>query len=68
VKTKYHHASHSKYMIKLHIVFAVLRHGYKQIAANIRELYAHGTKPRSKAQIVAIAERTARGRKSKKKK
>jgi len=40
----------------------------KQIAANIRELYAHGSKPRSQAQIVAIAESTARGRKSKKKK
>lgn len=40
----------------------------KQVSANIHELVHHGTKQRSHKQIVAIAEATARGRKSKKKK
>jgi hypothetical protein len=40
----------------------------KQVAANIHELVHHGTRKRSHAQIVAIAERTARGQKSKRKK
>lgn len=40
----------------------------KQVAENIHELVHHGTKQRSHAQIVAIAEATARGRSSKKKK
>jgi hypothetical protein len=40
----------------------------KQVSKNIHELVHHGTKKRSHAQIVAIAERTARGGKGKKKK
>lgn len=40
----------------------------RQVAKNIHELVHHGTKKRSHEQIVAIAERTARGQKSKKKK
>lgn len=38
------------------------------IAANIKELYYNGSKKRPMNQIVAIAESSARGRKSKKKK
>lgn len=37
-----------------------------QVSANIHELVHHGTRKRSHAQIVAIAEQTARGRKYKK--
>lgn len=33
----------------------------KQVSSNIDELVHHGTKQRSHAQIVAIAEATARG-------
>jgi len=40
----------------------------KQVAKNIHELVHHGTKKRSHKQIVAIAEKTARGEKSKRKK
>ena len=40
----------------------------KQVSANISELVHHGTKKRPMNQIIAIAERTARGQKSKKKK
>jgi hypothetical protein len=40
----------------------------KQVSKNIHELVHHGTKQRSRAQIIAIAERTARGQKSKRKK
>jgi hypothetical protein len=40
----------------------------KQVSKNIHELVHHGTKKRSHAQIVAIAERTARGNKSSKRK
>lgn len=36
----------------------------KQVSKNISELVHHGTKSRSRAQIIAIAERTARGKKS----
>lgn len=39
----------------------------KQVSKNIDELVHHGTKKRSKGQIVAIAEATARGTKKKKK-
>lgn len=39
-----------------------------QVSKNIHELVYHGTKKRSHSQIVAIAEKTARGQKSKKKK
>lgn len=39
----------------------------KQVSKNIDELYHHGTKKRPMKQIIAIAERTARGTKSKKK-
>jgi hypothetical protein len=38
----------------------------KQVSKNIKELVHKGTKKRSMSQIVAIAERTARGKKSKK--
>jgi hypothetical protein len=40
----------------------------RQVSANIHELSHHGTKKRSHAQIVAIAESTARGQSGKKKK
>jgi hypothetical protein len=40
----------------------------KQVAANFRELFYHGTKKRSRNQMIAIAETTARGRNGKKKK
>lgn len=38
-----------------------------QVSKNIQELHKNGTKKRSNAQIIAIAERTARGNKSKNK-
>lgn len=38
----------------------------KQVSKNVQELYNKGTQKRSRAQIIAIAEATARGRKSKK--
>ncbi len=37
----------------------------KQVSANIDELVHHGTRQRSRAQIIAIAEATARGRNKK---
>lgn len=40
----------------------------KSVAANIHELSHHGTKKRSRAQIIAISESAARGRSGKKKK
>lgn len=39
--------------------------GAKAVSANIRELKAHGTKPRSQKQIVAIAINAAKGNKKK---
>lgn len=40
----------------------------RQVSANIHELSHHGTKKRSRQQIIAIAESAARDRPSKKKK
>lgn len=39
----------------------------KQVGKNISELVHHGTKQRPMKQIIAIAEKTARGKKTKKK-
>lgn len=39
----------------------------KAVSANIHELYHHGKKKRTMAQIIAISESAARNRKGKKK-
>lgn len=39
-----------------------LLYGAKNVSKNIEELYTHGSKPRSRTQIVAIAEAAARRR------
>ncbi len=42
--------------------------GQKAVSANIKELTLHGTKKRPRKQIIAIAERAARGGKKRGKK
>lgn len=39
-----------------------LLYGAKNVGKNIEELYTHGTKPRSRDQIIAIAEAAAHRR------